>query len=79
MPKGPPIDGEVVPLVRDDLGREVLGRAAERPRAVLDKLGEAEVDDLQVASKQHVGIGRAGVDGCAVVACIVGRAAARSP
>ena len=44
----PPVDGEVVALVGDDLGREVLGRAAERPRTVGDDLGETKVDDLEV-------------------------------
>ena len=36
-------------LVQQDLGRNVLGRAAEREGAVLNRLGEAEIRDLQVA------------------------------
>ena len=46
--QSPPVDAEAVPFVRDDLGREILGRAAERPRALLDDLSEADVDHLQV-------------------------------
>ena len=46
---GPPVDAETVPLDEDHLGREVLGRAAERPRAVGEHLGEAKVDELEVA------------------------------
>ena len=42
----PPVGADVVALVGDDLGREVLGRAAEGPRAVLDVLGEAKVTNL---------------------------------
>ena len=38
-----------VALLEDDLGREILGRAAERPAAVLDVLGEAEVGQLERA------------------------------
>ena len=65
----PPVDGLAVALGLDDLGREVLGRAAERPRAVLDQLGEAEVDDLQVAlavEQQVLGL-EVAVDDVAVV------------
>lgn len=42
----PVVDGPVVALVEDDLGRHVLGRAGERPRFVraLNDLGEAKVD-----------------------------------
>ena len=47
--QSPPVDAEAVPFVRDDLGREILGRAAQRPRALLDDLSEAEVDHLEVA------------------------------
>mmetsp|Transcript_5504 Transcript_5504/g.14531 ORF Transcript_5504/g.14531 Transcript_5504/m.14531 type:complete len:369 (-) Transcript_5504:845-1951(-) len=36
-------------LVRDDLGCQILGRAAERPCAVLQDLREPEVDELEVA------------------------------
>jgi len=45
-----------VPLGLDDLGREVLGRAAQRVRAILDELGEAKVGDLDVpfAREQQV-------------------------
>ena len=46
----PPVDRAAVPLARDDLGREVVGRAAQRPRAFVDDLGEAEVGDLEVPS-----------------------------
>ena len=43
-------DGEPVPLALHDLGGEVLGRAAERPRPVAaHPLGEPEVGDLEVA------------------------------
>jgi len=35
--------------VGDDLGREVLGRAAQRERAVRHLLGEAKVAHLDVA------------------------------
>ena len=45
----PPVGADVVALVGDDLGREVLGRAAEGPRAVLDVLGEAKVHKFEVA------------------------------
>ena len=45
----PPIGAEGVAFVQDDLRREVLGRAAQRPRAVRHDLGEAEVDHLEVA------------------------------
>ena len=44
--EGPPVDALAVALVADGLGREVLGRAAQRPRAVLDLLRKAKVDDL---------------------------------
>ena len=47
--KGPVVDGLAVALLEDDLGREILGRAAERPAAVLDVLGEAEVGQLERA------------------------------
>jgi hypothetical protein len=46
---GPPVNGFPVALALDDLGGEVLGRAAERPRAVLDTLSKAEVGDFDVA------------------------------
>ena len=45
--EGPPVDRLAVALLQDELGREVLGRAAQRPRAVLDVLGEAKVDELE--------------------------------
>mmetsp|Transcript_5503 Transcript_5503/g.14522 ORF Transcript_5503/g.14522 Transcript_5503/m.14522 type:complete len:395 (-) Transcript_5503:899-2083(-) len=38
-------------LVRDDLGCQILGRAAERPCAVWHHLGKSEVDDLYVAER----------------------------
>lgn len=42
----PVVHRPVVALVQDDLGRHVLGRAAERPRLVAgaEQLGEAKVD-----------------------------------
>ena len=55
----PPVDGLVVALAENDLGRQVLGRAAQCPRAALDALGEAEVGHLQVAvlvDKQVLGL-----------------------
>ena len=47
----PPVGAHVVPAAKDDLGREVFGRAAQRPRALaaIDNLGEAKVDHLDVA------------------------------
>ena len=36
--EGPPVDGVVVAGMREDLGGEVVGRAAEGPRAALDAL-----------------------------------------
>ena len=39
--EGPPIDRYTVALAGDDFGREVLGRSAERVRAIGDHLGEA--------------------------------------
>uniref|UniRef100_A0A182TKX5 Uncharacterized protein n=1 Tax=Anopheles melas TaxID=34690 RepID=A0A182TKX5_9DIPT len=45
----PPVDRLVVALAQDDLGREILGRAAQRPGSALDALGEAEIGHLQVA------------------------------
>ena len=48
--EGPPVYCQPVPLALHDLGGEVLGRAAERPRAVAaHPLGEPEVGDLEVA------------------------------
>mmetsp|Transcript_14195 Transcript_14195/g.36791 ORF Transcript_14195/g.36791 Transcript_14195/m.36791 type:complete len:261 (-) Transcript_14195:1694-2476(-) len=47
--KGPPVGGTIVPLVLDDLGREVVGRAAEGVRLRLHNLGKAKVHDLDVA------------------------------
>ena len=38
-----------VALLEDDLRREILRGAAERPAAVLDVLGEAEVGQLERA------------------------------
>lgn len=38
-----------MPLALNDLRREVLRCAAERPRAIRQFLGEAEVCDLQMA------------------------------
>lgn len=45
----PPVDRLVVALAEDDLRREVLGRAAQRPRAPFHPLGKAEIGHLQVA------------------------------
>mmetsp|Transcript_1469 Transcript_1469/g.4473 ORF Transcript_1469/g.4473 Transcript_1469/m.4473 type:complete len:265 (-) Transcript_1469:1252-2046(-) len=45
----PPVARECVPAVRYNLGREVLGCAAQRVRAVLNHLGKAHVDELEVA------------------------------
>uniref|UniRef100_A0A182INX3 Uncharacterized protein n=1 Tax=Anopheles atroparvus TaxID=41427 RepID=A0A182INX3_ANOAO len=45
----PPVDRLVVALAEDDLGRQVLGRTAQRPGATLDALGEPEIGHLQVA------------------------------
>ena len=47
----PPVNDEVVPATEDHLGREVLRRAADGPGALVggDDLGEAEIDDLEVA------------------------------
>ena len=42
-----------VTLFKDDLGSEVLGRAAERPRAVLNPFGEAEVGELEGTILRH--------------------------
>ena len=47
--KGSPVRAKAVPLIGDDLRREILGRAAQREGAVAHHLGEAEVDELQVA------------------------------
>merc|ERR1719491_2758369 len=47
----PPIDALAVAFALDDLGREVLGRAAEGPRPVLYLLGEAKIGDLEVAGE----------------------------
>ena len=49
--EGPEVDGPVVALVEDDLGRHVLRRAAEGPGlgARLHKLREAKVHHLDVA------------------------------
>ena len=51
--QAPAVGGDVVALVEYDLGRDILGRAAERPRLVAeaDLLGEAEVDELAVAAR----------------------------
>jgi hypothetical protein len=47
-----------VPLVEDDLWCHVLWRAADSPRAILDTLGEAEVDHLEaVRVGVRVGVG----------------------
>ena len=35
-------------LTADDLGRQIVGRAAQRERAVLDHLGKAEIGHLEV-------------------------------
>ena len=48
-PERPPVDGLVVPFAQDDLGREVLGRPAQRPRPPLHSFCEAEVGDLENA------------------------------
>ena len=45
----PPVDGRRVARVGDDLRCEILGRATERPRALLDDLRETKVDDFDVA------------------------------
>mmetsp|Transcript_4360 Transcript_4360/g.11304 ORF Transcript_4360/g.11304 Transcript_4360/m.11304 type:complete len:212 (+) Transcript_4360:158-793(+) len=45
----PPVHRLSVPFGLDDLGREVLGCATQRPCSVLNVLGEAEVGDFQVA------------------------------
>mmetsp|Transcript_24197 Transcript_24197/g.63890 ORF Transcript_24197/g.63890 Transcript_24197/m.63890 type:complete len:496 (-) Transcript_24197:329-1816(-) len=49
--EAPPVHKERVAVPQDDLGREVLGRAADGPRALVrrDDLGEAKVDNLEVA------------------------------
>eukprot|EP00968_Pinguiococcus_pyrenoidosus_P002264 scaffold122_cov236-Pinguiococcus_pyrenoidosus.AAC.15 len=47
--QGPPVHAEAVALTLNDLRRQVLRRAAERPRLVLHHLGEAEVGDLEEA------------------------------
>jgi hypothetical protein len=44
-----PVDRLVVALGRDDLGREVVGRAAQRPGDVRHLFREAKVGDLEVA------------------------------
>mmetsp|Transcript_54283 Transcript_54283/g.168043 ORF Transcript_54283/g.168043 Transcript_54283/m.168043 type:complete len:252 (-) Transcript_54283:59-814(-) len=51
----PPVHGAAVALALDDLGREVLRRAAERvrPRAWLDDLCKAEICELGVAVLAH--------------------------
>ena len=36
-------------LVEQNFGRNVFGRSAQRPRAVLDVFGEAEIRDAHVA------------------------------
>ena len=36
-------------LTADHLGRQIVGRAAQRKRAVLDDLGKAEIGDLEVS------------------------------
>ena len=49
--EGPPVDGQPVPLALHDLGREVLGRAAERSRCVAVMnilLAQPEIGDLYV-------------------------------
>mmetsp|Transcript_31684 Transcript_31684/g.69278 ORF Transcript_31684/g.69278 Transcript_31684/m.69278 type:complete len:328 (-) Transcript_31684:764-1747(-) len=45
----PPVDCLAMPLGEDDLRRQVLGRAAQCPGAVLDALGEAKVGHFAVA------------------------------
>mmetsp|Transcript_5456 Transcript_5456/g.11302 ORF Transcript_5456/g.11302 Transcript_5456/m.11302 type:complete len:200 (+) Transcript_5456:808-1407(+) len=45
----PPVGAEAMALVEDDLGSEVLWRAAQGPCAVLQDLGEPKVDHLDVA------------------------------
>jgi hypothetical protein len=42
--EGPPVDSAVVPLAQNDLGRKVLGRAAQRPVDVSRRevIGEEE-------------------------------------
>eukprot|EP00966_Prymnesium_polylepis_P053451 1235945-Prymnesium_polylepis.1 len=47
----PPVGGAVVPLAQDQLGRDVLGRAAECPRILVlaHHLCKAKIDQLQVA------------------------------
>uniref|UniRef100_A0A182Q467 Uncharacterized protein n=1 Tax=Anopheles farauti TaxID=69004 RepID=A0A182Q467_9DIPT len=45
----PPVDRLVVALAQDDLRREILGRAAQRPGSALDALREPKVRHLQVA------------------------------
>ena len=46
---GLPVNRFVVAFVGHDLGREVIGRAAERPRLVRHALGETKVCDLEMA------------------------------
>lgn len=50
-PERPPVHGAAVALGEDDLGREVLGCAAQRPRATLDHFAEAQVCHLHVAGR----------------------------
>ncbi|KAI3486482.1 hypothetical protein L1887_49883 [Cichorium endivia] len=45
----PPVDGSAVAAALDDLGRQILGRATQRPGAVFELLGKAKVGNLGVA------------------------------
>ena len=49
--KGPPVDGEGMTVSPDDLGREILGRAAESIGHAVTRLldlGKAKIGELQV-------------------------------
>ena len=48
-PHRPPVDRLPMPLRLNNLGREVLGRTAQRPRPILNLLRKAKVGHLDVA------------------------------
>eukprot|EP01137_Pigoraptor_chileana_P022863 Opistho-2@88271 len=55
----PPVDGVAVALAQNDLGGEVLGRAAQRPGAVKHTLGKSKVSNADVSAvveKQVLGL-----------------------
>ena len=44
--ESPPVDGMVVALMGEHLGRDVVRRATKRPRAIGHLLGKAKIDEL---------------------------------